>query len=190
MKKFKGFTFLVLASFFLLSACSFSFGDSENGGGGISLETAVDEGLFVSEEGGFAMKFPGKPTFQSEPVDTAAGQITMNGYIYEESASRVFMANYSDFPESLVDDDPRDMLQNEKVGALESLGDYTIAEEMELTLNGNPGLYYKANAGEYYSMTNTYLVNNRLYQIIILSSGDYPPSDVADSFFGSFKFLK
>ena len=82
MKKFKGFTLLVLASFLLLSACSFSLGDSENDGGGISLEAAGDEDLFVSEEGGFAVKFPGEPTFSAEPVDTAAGQITMNGYIY------------------------------------------------------------------------------------------------------------
>lgn len=174
MKKNYILPVLLLSSFLFFSACSFS-SDSKD--------------LFVSEEGGFSVNFPGEPTFQSEPVDTAAGQITMNGYIYEESASRVFMINYSDFPESLIADDPRGMLQDEKVGALESLGEYTIDDEMELTLNGNPGLYYKASAGEYYSITSTYLVENRLYQLIILSSGDYPSGDVADSFFGSFKFL-
>lgn len=187
MKKIYILPVLLLSSFLFLNACSFSF-DTETDG--VSVKVTDSKDSFVSEEGGFSVNFPGEPTFQSEPVDTAAGQITMNGYVYEESASRVFMVNYSDFPESLIADDPRAMLQDEKGGALETLGEYTLDEEVELTLNGNPGLYYKARAGEYYSMTNTYLVKNRLYQLIILSTGDYPSGEAADSFFGSFKFLK
>jgi hypothetical protein len=162
----------------------------------IDVEEALDEAVenvsteaFVDEDGFFSIKFPGEPTVESQNVPTEVGDIEMVTFMYEKSATEVYMVAYSDYPSALIEmSDPAELLQGAKDGALGTYG-ATISEESEVEMDGNPGMMFKANSDSYYVTYEIYLVDNRLYQIVILKDGSYPSEDDYNTFIKSFTLL-
>lgn len=146
--------------------------------------------LFTSEDGSFKIYFPGKPTLTKEPVDTELGKIQMYTYMYEESVSKVYMVAYSDYPKAAIESGDTDvMLDGAKNGFLKNLN-LRIDEEKDITLGDYEGIYFKAQGGGYYTVMKDYLIENRLYQIGILTDKSYPSQTDIDAFLNSFELVK
>lgn len=144
---------------------------------------------FTNKLGNFGVTFPGKPINASYPVSAVDGEVTM--YMFGvKSGEKAFILAYSDFPDKTIQSkSAKDLLQDEKTGALAGA---TTDEEKENTYKGYTGLFYKAKSpdGTQFMVAQTYLVGNRLYQMEILSSGSYPTDAEINAFIGTFRFLK
>lgn len=156
----------------------------------ISIQVfAYGQELFTSEVGKFSINFfDVEPQHSTSSVATELGDVMMSTYIYERGATEAYMVSLVDYPQEKVNEEGSEvLLQGGKSGALESLGIEKIDLERNLIMNGHPGLSFAADNGEYYVLYEMFLVNNRLYQVAILSVGDYPDRKLSDAFFGSFE---
>lgn len=152
-------------------------------------ENKKDKDLFTSEDKSFKIKFPGNPQLTKEPVETELGKIEMYTYMYEHSATKVYMVAYSDYPKAAIEAGDKDMmLDGAKSGFLKKLS-LKIDEEKDIEIDGNQGLYFKAQGSGFYAVMKDYLVENRLYQVGILSQGSYPSDKEIDEFLNSFELL-
>lgn len=198
MKITKLFTFFALSIFILASCGGPSVNDELNDAlndlqedlENVDVADALgDASTFVSDEGNFSINFPGTPTEETQSVPTEVGNIEMVTFMYEKSATEVYMVAYSDYPSALIElSNAKDLLGGAKDGALGTYG-ATVSTEKDITVDGNPGMYFKANSDSYYVTYEIYLVENRLYQIVILKDGAYATEDDYNKFTKTFKLL-
>ncbi|MFA6305787.1 MAG: S-layer homology domain-containing protein [Candidatus Gracilibacteria bacterium] len=147
---------------------------------------------FTSKAGNFGITFPGKHLSGTYPMESGGLVITLHMYGFKTS-EKVFLLDYSDMPDATIQaKTAQALLQDEKNGALSSLGVLAVDEEKEVKYKGYPGLFYKGKNTEEngYVVAQTYLVGNRLYQMEILATGSYPTDAEVDAFIGTFKLLK
>ncbi|MFH2142712.1 MAG: hypothetical protein ABIJ97_09835, partial [Bacteroidota bacterium] len=142
-----------------------------------------------SKKGKFKINFGGEPTESKDAVDTDLGKIDITTYLYEASQSKVFMVAYSDYPSSSIEaTDKKELLKGSKDGFVGNL-QLNIDFEEFFTLDGNQGIYFKASNSEYHAAVKQILVDNRLYQIGILSSeGEISYNDV-ENFLNTFELI-
>ncbi len=178
----------ILAFFVLATACN--NGSSEQNGNALD-ENNVDKNKFTSKEDGFSIKFPGKPTKNIEtiPIEGIGNeQITdftysANSVIYTVAVSPQSTANVKS------DADMTELLISLKDSFCADL-QLQVSSEKETRIDGNAGIFFKANSSKYYTAVSNYIVNGKLYQVaIITSKGEIPQNDI-DAFIGSFEILK
>jgi len=145
--------------------------------------------LFKSEDGRFAIAFPGQPTKSSEIVNTEIGESLLEIYMYEKSAREVFMVSFNDYRGVDLDDiDGKDLLEGGRDGAMGSLGIDKVTGQSFFKKQGFDALYFTANNGQYFVRYEMILVGNRLYQIAVLADGDAPSGTDVERFFKTFRF--
>lgn len=160
---------------------------------GCSSDKKTDEsGAFVSADGEFSVAFPAEPVESVEKLETEVGTVDTYMFIHEEGDSAVYIASYVDYPEELVaEGDEENMLEGAKNGQLSSLGASPVVEKAEdITVDGYPGLFIKAYGDGLYSISKIVLADERLYQIMVMSTEDYVAQESEDEFLGSFKITK
>jgi len=138
----------------------------------------------ISENGKFKIVFPGEYTYQTEKIDTDAGLVDMHMYMYEDEYS-AYLISYSDYPDTFDESLVSESLQGAKDGFIENL-QLEETYSLEIRMNGYPGLYYKAEGGDYYAIMYVILRDNRLYQVGVLQQYSYADPE----FLESFKLLK
>lgn len=171
MKKFKVLLLLAMSAV-LLAACS----------------TSAPVENYVSEDGKFSVAFPGTPEVTNESVPTAAGNIELYNFLYEQSATMAYMVSYSDFPSDLVaQSNVTDLLAGSKEGQLGTLSGAVTDEEKEVKVGENPGIWFKAHDASLYVVAKNFMVGNRLYQVVMMRDGSYPSDEDQAAFFDSFE---
>ena len=156
----------------------------------VGMSNAVDDSLFVSEEGEFTIDFFGiTPTFSSTKVETDIGPVVLNMYMYEKGEDQAFMVAYCDYPPEMIDESQgaEELLIGAKNGALGNLNIEGAETEKEIEINGHMGLSFSANNGEFFVTYEIYMVGNRLYQIAILRLGEYASKKDKKTFIKSFR---
>ncbi|MFH2094757.1 MAG: hypothetical protein ABIJ16_03575 [Bacteroidota bacterium] len=165
----------------------------ENLNENLDVEDALNDALgeeYTSADGNFSIKFPGNPTVESQNVPTEVGDIEMVTFMYEKSATEVYMVAYADYPSALIElSNAEDLIQGAKEGAIGEMG-LQITDEEKVDINGFPGISFYADNGDYYVAYDIYLVDNRLYQVALMRDGGKPKKDAVDSFLGTFKLNK
>ena len=179
---------------FLIAAILVSCGSNQNSLDALakldSLSKAMTVTKYTSPDGSFKISFPGTPIDTSQNVQTDIGMIEMESYTYEKSATEAYMVALSDYPSEIVAaSSPDSLLQGAKDGALSSQG-ATLEFEEKVTLDGNPGYFFKAKKDSFYMCYKIFLKGNRLYQILMLRDGSYPSQEDINGFIGSFEFSK
>ncbi|MEO0987458.1 MAG: hypothetical protein AAFY20_18195 [Cyanobacteria bacterium J06639_14] len=166
---------LLLISTLLVTACS---------GSKVSLED------FSSEAGQFSISVPGAFQETQESVETPVGPINIHTFTAEAQNSAYVVA-YSDYPTEIVEQsDPQMLLDSSRDGALGNLNG-TIVSEEAIALDGNPGRSLVIDTvdptgDEATIKSRIYLVNNRLYQILVVSPKDQAQEAKFDAFLESF----
>lgn len=145
---------------------------------------------FVSEDGGFSINFKSKPSEQTQPVQTAAGNVTMHMFMYEESSTKVYMMAYCDFPKDQMqkDVDRVSVLNSSKEGVISKFS-AKVTEEKTGKFMGHDAIDFLASGPQYHTSYKILLVDNRLYQIGILQTGGPVSQEETDQFIGTFKLL-
>ena len=154
---------------------------------------------FESTEGGFVIAFPGKPGFQTRTVQAAAGPLVNQIYGLDIGVS-VFVVSFTDMPFP-VPSGNKELVNR----ALDAGRDRALAgargkliSEVPLTLDGYPGRNLLYSDGDGLTHSRSYIVGNRLYQLLVVSD-DYRNSstedqkffkDLVNRFFTSFKLTR
>lgn len=153
------------------------------------VKTATGE-KFFHEDGKFKINFPGEPEISTQTQPTQAGDIEITMFMYEKSATEVYMVSYNDYPSAVMEQGGsiEDMLDGAVNGYVSTIGG-SVEEQESITLNGNKGIYVKAKSDQYYVVLKDYVVGNRLYQVGIMRDGSYPTEKAIDSFINSFELV-
>ena len=150
---------------------------------------------FSSDAGKFACAFPKAPKSETMPTSTVIGNIDQNMFSVEFSDAW-YGVSYSDYPKEIVDgSEPKKMLDGARDGAVGNLGG-KLASEKQIKIDGHPGRAIEivatdATAGITMEVTaRIYLVENRLYQILVVREKGRDLQKELDKFFESFKLNK
>lgn len=147
---------------------------------------------FRSGAGRFAVQVPGGSLEeQTQTVDTQVGTLTM--YTLSRSEKTIqYGVNYADYPAEVVaQSDPGKMLQGAQDGALNSSNSRLVSDRV-MTLGGHPGRQYKAESqdGKYALTARIYLVDNRLYQVVVITPPDQSQPENVARFLDSFRLVE
>lgn len=196
MKMSKKFWALVPLALLVLTACGSSTPAAKPAEQAAKTDvktTTVEP--FVSVEGNFSINFPGKPEVSSDKIDGEGSGLsaTMTSYSYSPDDNHAFLVAYTDITTGkFTKEEARKILKDEQGGALGSFGIKAAEEEKDMDYDANSaGLRYKAKGDDgTHLIAQTYFIENRLYQIEMLTVGAYPTDEEIKNFTGSFKVLK
>jgi len=146
---------------------------------------------FTSQEGGFSVLLPGQPKVERQTTETAVGPLAFTMHTVELGfGSIAYIASYNDYPPSLIaDGDKNAILDGVVEGALGSKAN--LKKSDPISIDGHPGREFTGTVKDGYEYTSrAYLVNQRLYQLNIVSTPGKVPAEDKRKYFDSFKLLK
>jgi len=110
---------------------------------------------------------PGNPIERKQPQ---SGEVKSISYSVEREGEAAYLVTYSDFPSELIlRTDPNQLFDSGRDEALKRAKG-TLVSERSVNLNGFPGRDLKIEAPQGLVIYNRiYLVNQRMYQIIVVS---------------------
>lgn len=143
---------------------------------------------FSSKEGAFSVLMPGTPTEQTQKADTQAGTIEVHMFIFEQNGA-AYMVGYNDYPEAIVQQaDPSKMLDGARDGMVSNTQGKLLGEQV-ISLDKYPGreIQIETSDGKLTMKNRVYLVNNRLYQVGVVTPKEESNSANITKFLASFK---
>lgn len=147
---------------------------------------------FSSKTGGFSVQMPGAPKYEKRAVPSAAGQLSLNNYtVATNGGATAYIVSFTDYPAKVVGSaDPAKMLIGARDGQLKNL-QATATADKAISLNGNPGrdTSFK-NAKGFTGRCKSFLVKNRLYQVLALTTNSSTPASDFAKFVDSFQLTK
>ena len=143
-------------------------------------------------DGGFRVLMSGDPRVEQREIDTPAGRIT--GYWYAlEGKDSVFGVGYADYPRQILrSTPPQQMFTIVREPWLKRIAGTLEGGERQIRLDGKwSGLEFTAR-GELkgraaWMRGRFYLVDNRLYQLVVFGDRAAIPQPEINRFFNSFK---
>jgi len=148
---------------------------------------------FRSKAGNFSVKAPVTLKEQSQSTDLSIGKAGSHTYL-AESDGLLYAVAYTEFRQDIIDaGDPEEMLSNARDSMITSL-DGELALELRQPLGEYPGreLVVDMIMPDYkYGILKAriYLVNNRLYQVMVLVDKMNADASAITQFLDSFKLL-
>jgi len=145
---------------------------------------------FSSEMGQFSIETPAPFEETQQSVETPVGAVEIHTFT-AETEDTAYVVAYSDYPPEIVNQtDPQVLLDSSRDGAVSNLGGTVVSEEV-IDLEGNPGrsLVINTEANQDQAATinsRIYLVDNRLYQILVVAPDNSADAEVSQSFLDSF----
>jgi len=146
---------------------------------------------FTPKEGGFTVSFPGKPDVSTSTTTTELGDVDMHQFVAKRTKDKeTYALIYCDLPADLVKDaDPEKLLDRLRDGGVASVHGKP-AKENKIKLDANPGRELEVSGVGGTRLWRLYLVNGRLYQLIVTTDAGRPSAERAKTFFGSFRLAK
>src|SRR5579885_831076 len=130
-------------------------------------------------EGRFVVKFPGTVQRGSQPVETNAGQVTMN-MVYHDAGASAFMIIYCDYPAGMVQKagGPDMVCENASRGAVKNVNG-TLRASSSCKVGNVNGLEIIADVPAQKSVARIrfLIVKDRLYQVMYLGPVGSETSD-------------
>lgn len=153
---------------------------------------------FSSQEGGFSVLMPGKPTEVKQTVKAKSGAIEIHMFTVERQQDAVkYVVGYADYPDSYIQILNRNnlvekALDNGRNTALKNARG-TLLSEQKISLGSNSGREINYNKpGNKFVKHRIYLVNKRLYQVSVETTKEKQKylTKSMTGFFNSFVLLK
>lgn len=148
---------------------------------------------YTSTEGRFTVLMPGTPKTERQTQNTQLGPINIQAFaVARQQESVAYIVAYSDFPNNFVQKaNIQKLLDGARDGALRAAQGKLLSQR-NISLNGYPGREFEfVNPVGLITKNRMYLVNGRLYQVIVVTKQDtqkYLSRSIA-GFLNSFKLL-
>ncbi len=147
---------------------------------------------FQDPGGKFTVLMPGQPQQRKQTQQTRLGNLEINTFAVEQPGLSAHLVTYTDFPvEFIRTADPNKLLDNGRDEVVRRVQGRLLSES-QVSLNGAPGRELKLKApGELIIHSRIYLVEQRLYQLIVVTP-ESKATNLSGSirgFFQSFRLL-
>ena len=142
---------------------------------------------FNSAEGAFSILMPKNPSLETQMVNTPIGPIEIQ-FFSAELADTAYVVGYSDYPAAFVaQSNPVIMLDGARDGAVANVQGKLVSETV-IFIGGYPGreLRIETLDGKFAAMSRIFLVNNRLYQVMVVMPADRTITDEIRTYLDSF----
>lgn len=140
-------------------------------------------------QGTFSVLLPGKPRFEKSTVASEAGPLALHNYtVGANGGATAYIVSFTDYPAAVIAKaDPQKMLAGARDGQLKNL-QATATSDKVIALDGSPGrdVQFK-NAKGFTGRCKMFLVKNRLYQVLALTTNGTGTSADFAKFVDSFK---
>jgi hypothetical protein len=146
----------------------------------------------AAPDGGFRVLMRGDPRVEQRNLDTPAGPITGNWYSLAEKDS-VFGVGYADYPVQIVQaTPPAKMFALVREGWLKRIDGRLEGDATDIKLDGKWfGMEFTARGRlegrDAWMRGRFYLVDNRLYQLVVFGNRKSIPTPDIKKFMGSFR---
>jgi hypothetical protein len=142
---------------------------------------------FTSKEGHFKVVMPGTPKQQQFDTesDFGKGVLHMNSV---QAGKTIYGANYCDFPAEIRKAPIKKVYDSSRDGAVANLEGKLVGEK-EITLGKYPGreIQIEVAGGKQLFRARVFLVEQRLFQVVVMGTKEAAISKEADKFLDSFK---
>ena len=147
--------------------------------------------MFSQKAAGFTVAMPELPKEKKQKVDTATGQLQVTLYVAEGRDDSVFVVSHSDLPEADLKKGSVDRRLDQARDSAVSSARGKLRGEKPLMMNGHPGreITIENPRGAVIVHMRIFLVQHRLYQIMVLGDGSFSAKEVA-FFMDSFRLIK
>ncbi len=150
---------------------------------------------YQSQAGRYSILMPDKPKEQTQSVNSAAGTLEM--YIVSvENQSGAYLVAYVDYPADLIrSGQENDILDGAVQGGVANVNG-KLTRQQDFPLDTIPGREAEFDAPAQGAQPAThiksryFLVNNRLYQVMVVAPQRQGLPDAAQKFFDSFKLVE
>ena len=144
---------------------------------------------FTSAEGSFAIQMPGTPSYEKKNTSTAVGPIDMHLFSLDLAKDAVYIVMYSDYPDVVAQAPADKVLDGGRDGALANVKGKLVGEQ-NMSLDGFPGREFTIEIpGKGMMKLRTYLVRQRLYQIMAVGTNARIDSEDTVKYLTSFRLL-
>jgi len=148
---------------------------------------------FSSEEGAFSVLMPGAPTEQTQTQNTEAGAIDVHSFVFEQGGV-AYLVGYNDIPAVVIESAPSAaILDGACSGQIDQVKG-TLLNKEEITLGAYPGrdmeIQIEDSDGISSLRSRTYLVGDRLYQVMVIGPKGQGASPDTAKFFDSFNLVE
>ncbi|MFC1708464.1 hypothetical protein ACFL2J_00190 [Candidatus Omnitrophota bacterium] len=146
---------------------------------------------FESKEGGFSVDFPGEPIVNTVKLPTDFGLIPLYVFVLNAQNEFIYSISFVDYPGNLF-------AQKTAEGALDAARDGVIANVQGQLLSESPISFkgylgrvveFSATEGKSYAKARFFLVNQRLYHIMVTTATERKSSYDIRRFLDSFKLI-
>ncbi|MBN1457745.1 MAG: hypothetical protein JW912_07835 [Sedimentisphaerales bacterium] len=152
--------------------------------GGEELEAFED---YQSSRGRFTVSFPGEPEEGVQTLTSHDGDFDL--YMYNAGSKKIsFAVAYVDYPDSVFKKrSVKEMLDGAVDGAVNNVGGKLI-DEIEVEYEGYPGREIEVSIASEKAIIRAriYLVDKRLYQLMVIGKEDQVTESRVYDFFDSF----
>lgn len=146
---------------------------------------------FSSTPGGFTVLMPGTPTTNNTSVNTQIGSIPIQLFTVVRPKEAVYLVAYSDLPSNIPQNsrDINQFLSEVASGFSQGAGGKLISEQ-NISLNNFPGKEIKLEFPQgVIAIGRIYIVNKRLYQVVVVTPREGDLTQSINGFFNSFRLL-
>lgn len=145
---------------------------------------------FASKEGGFKVIMPGTPEHQQFDTESDFGKGVLHMYSIQ-AGKTIYGANYCDFPAEIKKAPLKKVYDASRDGAVANLKG-KLASEKEIKLGKYPvrEIQIEVAEGKQLFRARVFLVEQRLYQVVVMGTKEAATSKEADKFLESFKLNK
>jgi len=146
----------------------------------------------TSDGGRFSVLLPGNPKTQTQQTDSPLGKLTVNSVMVEPTAKLAFLVSWNEYPATIRDDDPQDVLTRVRDGNNQFLkGELVVDRKTTFGKEKYPCRELEIRF-PYMDDTMAYratvvLVDTRLYQVVMIGTKESIRSDEAEDYFRSLK---
>jgi hypothetical protein len=143
---------------------------------------------YSSDIGEFVIQFPNNPNETEQEIDTDAGKISFHSFIAKDEEYE-YAVTLIDYPMSAVQEKgSKAILDDASEGAISSVFG-TLLDRNEIVVGGYSGVNQTVETVDKIFVSNMFLVENRLYLIVMTGSKEAFPHNKAQDFLSSFELL-
>ena len=149
------------------------------------------DGSYRSDSAAFVVHFPqGEVVYERSEMQSKAGPVDYHTFIHSVTGEQDHMVSVSIYPVELVVAKGRaEMLDDAFKGIARGLGQHDVDLEEDFSVNNLPAKRFMLNNGQWYMRAEQLMINENLYQKVILKQGAYVSDSIAQPFFKSFHLL-
>ena len=146
-------------------------------------------------EGGFRIVMRGQPHVTKQEFETPAGRMSAHLYSSDRPAS-YYAVGYSDYPLAFaVTENPEAMFKGVRDTWVRRIGGRIVGLDRKLTLAGKyPGVEFtaegNAKGADAFLQARLFLVDQRLYQVIVMGLKNQVPQGEVNRFLDSFQLVE